>query len=241
MHFHLPRRHRRKLLFPPGLLALAGLLWLGCVVVGSWREKLSPRYALRLTMPLRPPHSSQFLRFFEVPNPDTVCKSCTWHDASFTGSPVNDKHEQTAIVGYVRDIVADTMHAGGVRIRFTSMAHYSSLIFALNLMNEYSVKKWWLDITRRPTTFYVITDAYKIRAENPKSNFEIAPSPVLVNDVIYHQAQTPNKKHSNSWLAFWQLKWLQPLQQPEWQASMWLLAAIATLSSWRIVRAWRTT
>ncbi|AHJ96824.1 hypothetical protein [Hymenobacter swuensis] len=30
---YLPRRHRRHLLFPPGLLALAGLLWLGCAVV----------------------------------------------------------------------------------------------------------------------------------------------------------------------------------------------------------------
>ena len=36
MHFYLPRRHRRQLLFPPGLLALAGLLWLGCVALGPW-------------------------------------------------------------------------------------------------------------------------------------------------------------------------------------------------------------
>ena len=35
--FYLPRRHRRKLLFPPGLLAMAGLLWLGRVAVGTWQ------------------------------------------------------------------------------------------------------------------------------------------------------------------------------------------------------------
>ena len=34
MHLYLPRRHRRQLLFPPGLLTLAGLLWLGCVALG---------------------------------------------------------------------------------------------------------------------------------------------------------------------------------------------------------------
>ena len=37
MHFYLPRRHGRQLLFPPGLLALAGLLWLGCVALGPWQ------------------------------------------------------------------------------------------------------------------------------------------------------------------------------------------------------------
>ena len=37
MPFYLPRRYRRKLLFPPSLLALAGLLWLGCVAVGTWQ------------------------------------------------------------------------------------------------------------------------------------------------------------------------------------------------------------
>ncbi|OWP62965.1 hypothetical protein CDA63_11305 [Hymenobacter amundsenii] len=34
----LPRRHRRPLLLPPGLLALAWLLWLGCVAVPQVRE-----------------------------------------------------------------------------------------------------------------------------------------------------------------------------------------------------------
>ena len=34
MAFYLPRQ--RKLLFPPGLLALAELRWLGCVSVGTW-------------------------------------------------------------------------------------------------------------------------------------------------------------------------------------------------------------
>ena len=37
MHLYLPRRHRRQLLFPPGLLTLAGLLWLGCVALGPWQ------------------------------------------------------------------------------------------------------------------------------------------------------------------------------------------------------------
>ena len=49
MHFYLPRRHCRRLLFPPGLLALAGLLWLGCVYI-TQNVRLKPFPVLQLTM-----------------------------------------------------------------------------------------------------------------------------------------------------------------------------------------------
>ena len=37
IHLPYPRRTRRRLLLPPGLLALAWLLWLGCVAVPQLR------------------------------------------------------------------------------------------------------------------------------------------------------------------------------------------------------------
>lgn len=49
MHFYLPRRHRRPLLFPPGLLALAELLWLGCVALGRWEPALRLHNVVQLT------------------------------------------------------------------------------------------------------------------------------------------------------------------------------------------------
>ena len=51
MHFYLPRRHRRRLLLPPGLVALAGLLLLGCLALRPWQERLSKKVAFELTMP----------------------------------------------------------------------------------------------------------------------------------------------------------------------------------------------
>ena len=51
MHFHLPRRHRRRLLLPPGLLALAGLLLLGCLALRPWQERLGRKVVMQLTMP----------------------------------------------------------------------------------------------------------------------------------------------------------------------------------------------
>ncbi|MBO2011728.1 hypothetical protein [Hymenobacter negativus] len=244
MRFYLPRRYRRKLLFPPGLLALAGLLWLGCVAVGSWREQLKPRYAISITTPVRLiHHDSQFPTIqFELPNPDSVCESCNWHNASFTGNPIADKHEQALVVKYVRNIIADTMHAGGIRIRFTPTAHYASLVFILNLMNEKAVKKCWLDITRKPVTYYVITNAYKSKIIKPKTTIEVATIPMhclLNNDVIYSQNKPSDIELTKSLAGFWKLKWLRPLRQPEWRISVGLLAAMVTLSGWRIIRAWR--
>ena len=51
MHFYLPRRHRRRLLLPPGWVALAGLLLLGCLALRPWQERLKRQVVLELTMP----------------------------------------------------------------------------------------------------------------------------------------------------------------------------------------------
>jgi hypothetical protein len=51
---HLPRRHRRPLLFPPGLLTLAWLLWLGCVALSQIPLESTPILALFSPQPPRP-------------------------------------------------------------------------------------------------------------------------------------------------------------------------------------------
>ncbi|SHK86727.1 hypothetical protein [Hymenobacter psychrotolerans] len=58
---HLPRR-RRPLLFPPGLLALAWLLWLGCVALPQMRGMEKPQVIMQVTM--RPLHTSEYWQFF---------------------------------------------------------------------------------------------------------------------------------------------------------------------------------
>ena len=56
------------------------------------------------------------------------------------------------------------------------------------------------------------------------------------NDVIYSTLPIPFwTNFKNQVVSFWQLKWLQPLRQPEWRASVWLLAGIVALGSWRTV------
>ena len=157
MAFYLPRRHRRKLLFPPGLLALAGLLWLGCVAVGGHADRLKFRGVLQLMMPEL--HCCKDVMSIPEMLEQTgkVDTFRPWHSFKFTGNTRHDLLQQAKITETVRAIIADSTHDGGVRIKFMPTARYSSLVFLLDLMYRESVAKYWLDVKHSPTTFYVLT------------------------------------------------------------------------------------
>ncbi|UYZ64772.1 hypothetical protein [Hymenobacter weizhouensis] len=50
LYIPIPRRSRRRLLFPPGLLALAWLLWLGCAALPQMRG-MERTYVLQIRIP----------------------------------------------------------------------------------------------------------------------------------------------------------------------------------------------
>ncbi len=243
MHFYLPRRHRRQLLFPPGLLALAGLLWLGCVVVGKHSDRLKLRSVMQFTMP--PLQITPDSPFYGLGSP--VCMSARklesfrpWLTACFTGSATHDLRTQKRLIRNVRGIIADSGHAGGVRIAFAPSAHYKNLVFALDLMNREKVKQYWLDFKHQPATLYAYTEIRRPLSQGGIAELTCG-TPSRVR--LYQPPPTPLGVQFDDWATdFWQLKWLrfpQELKQPEWRASVWLFAAIASLSCWRIIRAWR--
>lgn len=158
MHFYLPRRHRRQLLFPPGLLTLAGLLWLGCVALGPWQEKLSRKVVIQLTMP-----SLKVADTIFSPNP-TFWSSTrlnnfrAWRTIKIDGHPEIDVTTTGNRIGQaLMTMQADTLHESGLRIRFGPHATYTHLILVINAMDQYNQKKYWLDITHGPPAFYAIT------------------------------------------------------------------------------------
>lgn len=236
MHFFLPRRHRRKLLFPPGLLALAGLLWLGCIALGAHPEQLKQRRVMQLTMvPLN--LSRSYYRGYEslwttiLSSPAKIAAFRPWRDIRFIGNLQTDKLEQAHMAGAVLAILSDTLHDGGVRVRFASASRYENLVFALDLMNRASITKYWLDIQHGPATLYTITNAYA-----PSDSLECEGVGPL-NIIIENTPPIPLRTQVYEWIAsFWQFTWLKPLAQPEWRPSMYLFAVIALLSSWRMVR-----
>lgn len=236
MPFYFPRRHRRLLLLPPGLLALAGLLLLGCLALRPWQERLKRRSVVQLTMPIRPqPDDSKLTINNFLPNPDTLRKHYSWHNAHLTGNIQQDGWKQQQIISVLHRIAEDTLHGGILSVQLGPKARYSNMIFLLNLMLRENVKYYWLDITRHPTTFYALH-----KADNPTK-----PIPVFSCGTNDRLIRLPIPKQSNlgvhfdNWVTdFWQFRWLEqlllPLQQPGWRGPLALLALLFLLNGRRL-------
>ncbi|MDQ2772276.1 MAG: hypothetical protein M3Y54_17460 [Bacteroidota bacterium] len=230
--FHFSRRYRRPLLLPPGLLALAGLLLVGCLALRPWQENLSRKVVIQLAMPLYPPRNEKPTIRFELPNPSTVCKTCAWSDAYFTGRVTAEKQEQTRVEQAIHTFMADSVHGGGIRVHFSSASYYRNLVSVLNILEKEKARKFWLDIHHIPTTLYAFKDP-------PDPSVRIIGGCLLCNDVIYAHPPPPPPipfwaRFDNTVTEYWQL-----ILQSDWRAPTFLLAIIACISAWRITRAWR--
>ncbi|UOQ67545.1 hypothetical protein [Hymenobacter volaticus] len=172
---YLPRRHRRPLLFPPGLLALAWLLWLGCVTLPRMRGMEKPQVVVHLTMP--PVHAADSSPYPIVKlgwvalysSPFEIEKFRPWQTLAFSGNLWADyftyKQTETNII----KLHNAANQAKGLRIRFASQAPYRALVCTLDLLNQYEITKYWVDIWHSPTTLYAFTSVpNKIKSSPPE-------------------------------------------------------------------------
>ena len=238
MHFYLPRRHRRPLLLPPGLLALAGLLLLGCLALRPWQEQAKTHGVIELTMPIYEARPSFPIIKYLLPNPDTLCRQCIWHDANLTGNRMGDSLQHLRIAGYVRAMTTYSVNDGGLRVRLSAAAHYRSMVYLLDLMNRTNIRYFWFDIRHKPMTFYAI---------------RTVPNPVMeygLYDDIQHIPIAPLPfwaRFNNAINALWQPEWLEQwwlmkqreLRQPEWYTSLAMLALVLLLNGQRLWASWQ--
>jgi hypothetical protein len=166
MHLYIPRRHRRKLLFPPGLLALAGLLWLGSVALNMWQDKLKLRSVLQLTMPVL--HTTPETDEYAL-SPDKFTAFNTWHDTYFSGLQSGDSLRAIGIIRKAAQMHADPLRDQRLRVRIGPNATYTELVFLLNTMLKCGIQRYALDIKHRPTTFYAFTTNPYPRKKEPVS------------------------------------------------------------------------
>ncbi|GAB3295682.1 hypothetical protein GCM10027511_09650 [Hymenobacter humi] len=179
-----------------------------------------------------------------APNPDSLLRRDMWREGTLTGNSKLDGRQQQKITEHLRAILSDTLHDGGLRVRLEQTSRYANLIFLFDLMMRQNVKKgYWLDITRSPTTFYVITKAHK----PPDPSLTVLPNCCGLGDDVGHYTPPPPPptpfwiRFDDAVTKFWRFAWLkfpQELQQPEWRVSVWLLTAIVGLSGWRVIQAW---
>ncbi|MCB2377882.1 hypothetical protein LGH70_09835 [Hymenobacter sp. BT635] len=243
------RRHRRPLLFPPGLLALGFLLLLGCQVLRPWYRQLKPRYVLQLTVPPKPvsdyilPQYEEGEKFAKLNGftPTTneylhrysqLAYYRPWQDFAFTGISEQDAAIAREAQQALRAMQADTLHAQGVRIRFGEQATYAGLIRVLDLAS--AIERQMLDLHHEPATFYAFTDAYK-----PPSNGIMLECGTDYYDVIDRKPAASFEAQMQNWLTRWQLTWQEAFSS-SWQPPILFLLGIIAVSSWKMARRWHT-
>ncbi len=168
----LPRRCQRRLLLPPGWVALEvllAILIIGCETVRQAQRFQSaagiqwplyfedePLYVsmsplVYKTTATRLKNDSRYNPFAEL---DTLRQ---WHDIDVVGSPLADFISLQTTNSAVQAIQADTLHAGGVRVRLHEHATYVMLVGILEIMSIRNVR-YWLDVQHCPVVIYATTD-----------------------------------------------------------------------------------
>jgi hypothetical protein len=153
MPFYLPRRHRRRLLLPPGLVALAGLLLVGCLALRPWQERLTRPTVIDFTMPVR--HGRSMIDNVFEPKELTKCND--WYDTYFDGSRSGDARHALGIIRQAAAMQAFPQRDQRLQVQLGRRATYAELVFLLDTMDRFNIKKYVLDINHGPTVFYAFT------------------------------------------------------------------------------------
>lgn len=154
---YLPRRHRRPLLLPRGLLALGFLLLLGCRVLVN-QPRLHRYAVMQLTMPAS--HSAENSLALQLPSAQKIRNMGFWRIANFTGNATADSSNLRLVQRHLRAVYHHST-TDGLQVRFHARARYGSLVDALDEVNMSNASKYFVDIHSPITTLYVLPLRYK--------------------------------------------------------------------------------
>ena len=242
---HLPRRHCQPLLFPPGLLALAWLLWLGCAALPRMRRMEKQQVVMQLAVPSRalwrnetvPLPLKDALVFSETSmSPLELAAFRPWMNVSFTGNLWSDyfSYQQVSIAAL--DLKKHSYRDSGVRVFFAAPANYRSFIYTLDKFNTTNPLAkpvhYWLDIRHQSTAIYAITSkpAKPMEYYAGHQIVSINIAPLNLSNCL--PLDLPNTASPPSW---------QKVFQPDWRNSTLLLLLLAALSAVRLYRQHRTS
>ncbi|MBO0359968.1 hypothetical protein J0X19_18555 [Hymenobacter sp. BT186] len=247
---YLPRRHRRPLLFPPGLLALAWLLWLGCATLPQMQEP--QQGVFQLTVDFKPfrdemkplPIQGAFVIPASYMSPLELATLRPWKNISFTGNLWSDYFSYQQVAAATLELKDNNYEDSGVRVFFNTPAHYRSLVYTLDKFNTADTLAnrvhYWLDIRHQPTTIYAITS--KPVERYPWHNYT-AP---LWNCIVDNNSISAS---TSDWHGRFQ-EWIHslsdfttyaPLFYPDWRNTTLLLLLLALLSVIRLYRQYRAS
>jgi hypothetical protein len=174
----LPRRRQRRLLLPPGWLALGFILLLGCQVIMR-AQMLQQRHerVVRLVIPklkqdtaiINLTHTPAYKPLIEL---NRLRK---WQNIDFTGEPMHDFFELAEANNSFTKLIFINSPTGGIRLCFHPGTSYATLIRVLTVYQADQPMYWggsiydedkallhanwnWLDVQHEPLTFYAVTE-----------------------------------------------------------------------------------
>jgi hypothetical protein len=231
---HIPRRHSRRLLLPPGWVALGFLLLLGCQALLAHRQQISVYHKLELAMPIPENMSAKtyhtpYVKAFTKPLAD-IKPATRWSIINLNGRKLHDFVNSALVATAVQGIDADATQAAGVKICFQTGATYSNVIAMLDLVNRLDHPRYWLDVEHQPTAFYAVNS----KAVKPIREEGLAPKyvPFCISPVLEkYEPPIPIP-------TFWQVAQqdFADLWQQPWRLTAMLIASIAALSIYRLAR-----
>ncbi|UOQ55583.1 hypothetical protein [Hymenobacter cellulosivorans] len=232
------RRHRRQLLFPPGLLALAFLLLLGCWVVGRQAEWLKQHYVLEVTaMPLAADQALSNLAPELYQTPAELENFRPWQTVHLTGNAQQDALATSRAKYIARQLRAAPDQDQGLRIRFADATDYKSLVQLIDYIRVLGLQKYFLDSRQGMVTLYAFTSKPQLGTyySHDLKFVPFSPGPCLLPE-----APAPFW----SWLGDYLSKLFspdtyQPLLLPDWRHSLYLLLLLGLISFGRLFRQWR--
>lgn len=147
---YIPRRHRRKLLLPPGLLALAFLLLVGCGVIAPIVKERT-KAVLQATFP-----NSHSTANIYSPTTKQLEDRRSWVDFKITGNKLFDWYSWQQAQQRIKASVNNSDTLKGTRIYFHKGASYRYMITTLSYMNTVSVERFTFDLRPTMSILYIL-------------------------------------------------------------------------------------
>ena len=151
MHFHLLRRHRRPLLLPPGLLALAGLLWLGSLYIRQ-DVRLNRYSSFQLFCNGLSGHDNG--EFWQ--SPEAINKLRQWQEFRLSGATAADTVSIRRIAQRLRGLHRANASSYGIKIVFDRHSKYKDFIALLNAVTKAGIKKYTFETRLNLPVLYIL-------------------------------------------------------------------------------------
>ena len=160
-----PRRVRRRLLLPPGWVALGFFLLLSCWTLLSSGRQLRLDSVMQITLPALKVKDKECeicrqntLRGFR----QVLSQVSFWHTITFSGR-ASDSIVAKRVPEALDALERSLQQRRGLAIRLAPGTRYNYLIYVLDLLHQHDTKRYVLDFYSQPNVLYIVSPHFMIR------------------------------------------------------------------------------